>query len=107
MYYIAFLFGNISLPLLSRCSLTAPGFFTSGTIFYITMKLFPVPGMGEFDDIDYYGAFSAKEAAKLGVVQSKLSDASLEGIEGVEQARELSAGEKGPKTELIVADGAY
>ncbi|RDW88204.1 uracil permease-2 [Coleophoma cylindrospora] len=82
------------------------GFFLSAIIFYITMKLFPVRGLGEFDDVDYYGAFSAKEAAKLGVSPAG-QGASFDGIEGVEQARELQAGEKGPKTEYIMADGAY
>lgn len=71
------------------------------------MKLFPVKGLGEYDDVDYFGAFTAKEAAKLGISQLDQMTSSLEGIEGVEQARELQAGEKGPKTEYIVADGAY
>jgi NCS1 family nucleobase:cation symporter-1 len=80
----------------------AAGFFTSGILFYITMRLFPVQGLGEFDDVDYYGAFTEQEAAKLGVMQLDHSDASLEGIERMEP---LQPGEKGPKTEYIVADG--
>jgi nucleobase:cation symporter-1, NCS1 family len=43
------------------------GFFISATIFYALNKLFPVEGLGEFDDVDYYGTFTTKEAAKLGV----------------------------------------
>lgn len=80
------------------------GFFTSGLLFYITMRLFPVPGLREFDDLDYYGAFTAKEAAKLGVMQLEASDASLEGFDHVEP---LQDGEKGPKTCYIAADGVY
>lgn len=68
------------------------------------MRLFPVPGMGDFDDVDYYGAFTPAEAAKLGVMPLESMNASLEGVEHVEP---LQAGEKGPKTEYVVADGAY
>jgi NCS1 family nucleobase:cation symporter-1 len=82
----------------------ATGFFTSGILFYITMRLFPVQGLGEFDDVDYYGAFTKQEATKLGVMQLDPSDASLEGVERMEP---LQPGEKGPKTEYIVADGIY
>ncbi|KAF8847465.1 hypothetical protein BDZ45DRAFT_681884 [Acephala macrosclerotiorum] len=68
------------------------------------MRLFPVAGLGEPDDVDYYGVFTAKEATKLGVMQLEALDASLEGVERVEP---LQDGEKGPKTGYIVADGAY
>ncbi|KAI0383979.1 NCS1 nucleoside transporter family protein-like protein [Hypomontagnella monticulosa] len=44
------------------------GFLTSGIIFYVLNKLFPVPGLGEFDEVDVYGTFTAKEAEKLGVI---------------------------------------
>lgn len=67
------------------------------------MRLFPVPGMGDFDDVDYYGAFTPQEAAKLGVMPLELTT-SLEGIEHIEP---LKSGEKGPKTEYVVADGAH
>ncbi|KUJ17170.1 uracil permease [Mollisia scopiformis] len=88
LYYMAFFFG----------------FFTSALLFYVTMRLFPVPGMGDFDDVDYYGAFTAKEAAKLGVMPLDSLDVPLERVEHIER---LKSGEKGPKTEYIVADGVY
>ncbi|KAH9902050.1 uracil permease [Xylariomycetidae sp. FL2044] len=52
LYYMAFLIG----------------FFTSGIIFFILNKLFPVQGLGEYEEIDIYGTFTAEEAAKLGIV---------------------------------------
>lgn len=64
----------------------------------------PVEGMGAFGDVDYYGTFTAKEAAKLGVMQLDQSNTSLEGVEHIEP---LQTPEKGPKTEYIVADGVY
>ncbi|KAI2613720.1 NCS1 nucleoside transporter family protein-like protein [Hypoxylon fragiforme] len=47
------------------------GFFTSGVLFYILNKLFPVAGLGEYDEADVYGTFTAREAAKLGVVAAE------------------------------------
>ncbi|KAI0841945.1 NCS1 nucleoside transporter family protein-like protein [Hypoxylon sp. FL0890] len=44
------------------------GFFTSATIFFLLNKLFPIKGMGEYDEVDFYGTFTTKEAAKLGVI---------------------------------------
>ncbi|XXG94517.1 hypothetical protein Hte_000774 [Hypoxylon texense] len=44
------------------------GFFTSATIFFVLNKLFPVAGMGEYDEVDVYGTFTAKEAEKLGII---------------------------------------
>lgn len=79
------------------------GFFTSALLFYIIMRLCPVPGMGDFDEVDYYGAFTSQEAANLGVMPLD-STTSFEGVEHIEP---LKTGEKGPKTEYIVADGAY
>ncbi len=68
------------------------------------MKLFPVPGMGHYDDIDYYGAFSTKKAAALGITQLDPANSSLEGVEHIQP---LGADEKGSKIEYIVASGAY
>lgn len=68
------------------------------------MLLFPVDGLGDYDEVDYFGAFTAKEAAKLGVAPLESSGASLEGVEHIEPLQEQ---EKGPKTDYIVADGAY
>lgn len=67
------------------------------------MKLFPVPGMGEFDDVDYYGAFTEKEAQALGVTPLERSPT----LEGIEDIQPLGENEKGPKTGYVVADGVY
>jgi NCS1 family nucleobase:cation symporter-1 len=68
------------------------------------MRIFPVEGLGAYDEVDYYGAFTAKEAAKLGIAQLDSSEASLEGVERIEP---LQSDEKGPKTDYVVTDGAY
>ncbi|KAI0015893.1 uracil permease [Xylariomycetidae sp. FL0641] len=52
LYYIAFFLG----------------FFISFTLFYVTNRIFPVPRLGEFDDVDNYGTFTGQEARHLGVV---------------------------------------
>ncbi|KAI0594102.1 uracil permease [Biscogniauxia sp. FL1348] len=51
LYYMAFLMG----------------FFTSAVIFFLLNKIFPPEGLGEFDEVDMYGTFTAKEAINLGV----------------------------------------
>ena len=80
------------------------GFSLSAFIFYVTMRIFPVDGLGDCDAIDYYGTFTVKEAARLGVAQLDSSEASLEGVERIES---LQAREKCPKTDYIIADGVY
>lgn len=40
----------------------------SSIIFFTLNKLFPVAGLGEYDDVDVYGTLTVDEAAKLGVV---------------------------------------
>lgn len=55
LYYMAFLVG----------------FFLSATIFFTLNKVFPVAGMGEYDEVDHYGTFTAEECAKWGVVPSE------------------------------------
>lgn len=52
-------------------SLFCPGFFLSATIFFTLNKLFPVAGMGEYDEVDYYGTFTVEECAKWGVIPSE------------------------------------
>lgn len=79
-------------------------FFTSAVLFYLTNKIFPVAGMGDYDEVNYYRSFSLAEAKKLGVHPLDPSAETLEGIESMGLMRE---GEKGPKSELVVADGAY
>jgi len=43
------------------------GFFISGTLFYILNMVWPPVGLGEMDEVDYYGTFTEKEAMKVGV----------------------------------------
>lgn len=42
------------------------GFTVSFIIYVAINKVFPPPGLGEVDDMDYYGTFTPEEAAKLG-----------------------------------------
>ncbi|KAL6823272.1 hypothetical protein V8C40DRAFT_280004 [Trichoderma camerunense] len=60
------------------------GFFISSIVFYILNKLFPVEGYGEQDEVDVYGAFTASEALKLGIVSI------INAIEGKEAGEEKS-----------------
>jgi NCS1 family nucleobase:cation symporter-1 len=43
------------------------GLAISFTIYYGLNKVFPPQGLGEYDDIDYFGTFNSEEAADLGV----------------------------------------
>ena len=108
LYYMAFFFGKPHARSLEFCKFARltlhTGFFTSALLFYITMRIFPVDGMGAYDDVDYYAAFTAKEAQKLGVMQLDQSNTSLEGVEHIEP---LQVQEKGQRTGYIVADGVY
>ncbi|KAI8958488.1 uracil permease [Daldinia sp. FL1419] len=54
------------------------GFFLSAIIFFGLNKFFPVMGLGEYDEVDVYGTFTAKEAAKLGVVHVEFRIDALE-----------------------------
>lgn len=36
-------------------------------IFYVLNILFPPEGLGQFEETDLYGTFTAREAAKLGI----------------------------------------
>ncbi|KAK9785615.1 hypothetical protein AB5N19_07689 [Seiridium cardinale] len=48
------------------------GFFISATVFYGLNFLFPPVALGDYEGTDLYGTFSAREAAKLGVVPSEV-----------------------------------
>ncbi|KAF2488825.1 uracil permease [Lophium mytilinum] len=67
LYYMAFLIG----------------FFVSSTVFLVLNKIFPRAGMGEYDEVDLYGTFTAKEAARLGVMRLEDSGDVIEGEERV------------------------
>lgn len=43
------------------------GFTVSFLVHWGINNLFPPPGLGEIDDVDYYGTFTPDEAARLGV----------------------------------------
>lgn len=66
------------------------GLVISATVYYSLCRLAPPQGIGEVDDVDYYGTFNAEESAKLGI--SSLSqmdgvekDSNVNVIEGVEK----------------------
>ncbi|KAI9728802.1 MAG: hypothetical protein M1834_007188 [Cirrosporium novae-zelandiae] len=65
LYYMAFLIG----------------FFTSSTIFFVLNKLFPCSVYVAYDEVDVYGTFTAKEAAKLGVAKLDTPEMVLEGVD--------------------------
>ncbi|KAI5364199.1 Putative purine-cytosine permease [Septoria linicola] len=56
------------------------GFAVSFSLHYIFNKVFPPKGLGEADDVDYYGTFTPDEAAKLRVALPE----TIEGKDGVE-----------------------
>lgn len=80
LYYMAFLIGTLGTSprysadryyyeaLLTFFFTCVTGFFVSSIVFFVLNKLFPVAGMGEYDDVDIYGTLSPEEAAKLGIV---------------------------------------
>lgn len=78
LYYIAFFIG----------------FSISFVLFYLANVVFPLPNLGEFDDEDKYGTFTAEEAAKLGVVPTDSATAAAFGKEeGMDtQVNEISGG---------------
>lgn len=43
------------------------GFAISFLVYYILCRIFPVAGLGETDDVDYFRTFTAEEGAKLGI----------------------------------------
>ena len=62
------------------------GFFVSASIFLALNMLFPCHGMGEYNDEDVYGTFTAAEAAKLGVICVSAPE-EFEGIHADEEAK--------------------
>ncbi|KAF2187673.1 hypothetical protein K469DRAFT_737833 [Zopfia rhizophila CBS 207.26] len=62
------------------------GFFTSAIIFFALNKIFPVPDMDQYDKVDYYGTFSAKELLHLGI--ESLDDSRSVRSEGPDVGRE-------------------
>jgi NCS1 family nucleobase:cation symporter-1 len=71
LYYMAFLVGKctrLNTFYWLRYSHKRTGFFISASIFFALNKLFPVPGMGEYDEVDYYGTFTSREVEKWGVI---------------------------------------
>jgi nucleobase:cation symporter-1, NCS1 family len=69
------------------------GFFISFVTFCAINFFFPPEKLGEFDEIDKYGTFTASEAARLGIVPT-------------ETANDAEFGDlKGDAMETVVADG--
>ncbi|KAE9569815.1 Transporter aclS [Colletotrichum fructicola] len=68
------------------------GFFISFVLFYLANLVFPLPNLGEFDEEDKYGTFTAEEAAKLSVVPTDSATATGFGKEeGIDtQVNEIS-----------------
>ncbi|KAH8808659.1 uracil permease [Xylogone sp. PMI_703] len=58
LYYMAFLVG----------------FFISGTLFFAINKIFPPISMGEKDELDHYGTFTAEEAIAVGIAPLDLAE---------------------------------
>lgn len=81
------------------------GFFISGTIFFALNKLFPRRGMGEYDEVDVYGTFTAAEAAKLGVcvLSGSESEDMLDGVEtvGTKGDKEFAVGNLAGEKERV------
>jgi NCS1 family nucleobase:cation symporter-1 len=44
------------------------GFAVAFAVYYVLNYFFPVPGIGEIDEEDYFATFTPEEAAKLGVI---------------------------------------
>ncbi|KAL7935743.1 hypothetical protein V8C35DRAFT_333599 [Trichoderma chlorosporum] len=65
------------------------GFFISSIIFYILNKLFPVEGYGKQDEVDIYGAFTAAEALKMGIVSVADAIEGKEADDGIVKTQEL------------------
>lgn len=64
--------------------LPSSGFFISSVVFLLLNKLFPVDGLGDYDEVDVYGTFTAKEAAKHGIVSTSESVQNSRGVEPAE-----------------------
>ncbi|TDZ18963.1 Transporter aclS [Colletotrichum orbiculare MAFF 240422] len=77
------------------------GFFVSFVLFYVANIIFPVAHMGEFDEEDKYGTFTAVEAARLGVVPTSSAAAAgltkEEGVDTVVSEVPVDRSEKGPR----------
>lgn len=67
------------------------GFMISFALFWGVNGLFPVEGLGEYDEVDVYGTFTASEAAKLGVTPCE-EEAAVSGF-GKEEGIVTLAGE--------------
>ncbi|KAK1957480.1 hypothetical protein LY78DRAFT_697223 [Colletotrichum sublineola] len=80
LYYIAFFIG----------------FLLSFVLFYLANLAFPVAHLGEIDEEDKYGTFTASEAAKLGVTPNdEAITAGFYKAEGIAQVNEVSESESG------------
>lgn len=74
------------------------GFVVSFSVHYCLNKAFPPVGLREADDVDYYGTFSAEEAARLGVALPE----PLDGLDGPPESDEVGKNSPGTVKELHV-----
>ncbi|KAL1847506.1 hypothetical protein VTK73DRAFT_10341 [Phialemonium thermophilum] len=82
--FVAALNDSVSVPVgcTRLYALAYPLGFVISFLFHVLFtKLSPPPGLGEIDEVDYYGTFTPEEALKLGVTPR-------EDIEGVEVTEE-------------------
>ncbi|KIX95714.1 uncharacterized protein Z520_08421 [Fonsecaea multimorphosa CBS 102226] len=96
--FIAYVNPSVSVP--KACTdmfyLAFPlGLAISFTLYLGLNKVFPPKGLGEYDDVDYYGTFTSDEAAKLGV-------SLLEETQGEEKAEQFGypANQKDVETDI-------
>jgi NCS1 family nucleobase:cation symporter-1 len=73
------------------------GFTVSFLVHWGINRLWPPVGLGEKDDVDYYGTFTSEEAARLGVV----TDSSIEGEEEVSGTEDVEAHGKTMTGEVV------
>lgn len=66
------------------------GLVISASVYYGLCYVFPPDGLGQFDDVDYYGTFDAHESVRLGVS----SMAEVDGVDNVEKNSSVQVRER-------------
>jgi NCS1 family nucleobase:cation symporter-1 len=73
------------------------GFTVSFLVHWCINRLWPPIGLGEKDDVDYYGTFTSEEAARLGVA----TQSPIEGEGEVSGAEDIEAHSKSMADEVV------
>jgi nucleobase:cation symporter-1, NCS1 family len=73
------------------------GFAVSFVLHWLLNRIWPPEGLGEKDDIDYYGTFTYEEAVRLGVAPNT----ALEGEEKQSESKEFQSDGKSGAGELV------